>query len=131
MSKKSEIREFINEFADGLWQKMEESMNEELKEKISSVFGNLPAGRTSIKVSSSANGTGVKRQYTRLPCPVPGCKNLAAPRYHQVCPEHKGLPKKEIERHQAVAQVSGGLWYDLLQAKKERAREKAKAAKAA
>lgn len=34
-------------------------------------------------------------------CPVPGCKNRAAPVFGMVCSEHKGLPKAKIKKYRA------------------------------
>ena len=32
-------------------------------------------------------------------CPVPGCKNRAAPVFGMVCGDHKGLPKAQIKKY--------------------------------
>ena len=32
-------------------------------------------------------------------CPVPGCKNRAAPVYGMVCGDHKDRPKAEIRKY--------------------------------
>jgi hypothetical protein len=32
-------------------------------------------------------------------CPVPGCKNRAAPIFGMVCAKHKDLPKAKIKQH--------------------------------
>lgn len=32
-------------------------------------------------------------------CPVPKCRNRAAPVYGMVCAEHKGLPKRQIAKY--------------------------------
>jgi hypothetical protein len=34
-------------------------------------------------------------------CPVPGCKNRAAPVFGMVCGDHKGLPKAQIKKYRA------------------------------
>jgi len=34
-------------------------------------------------------------------CPVPGCKNRAAPVFGMVCSDHKGLPKAKIKKYRA------------------------------
>lgn len=34
-------------------------------------------------------------------CPVPGCKNRAAPVFGMVCADHKGLPKAQIAKYRA------------------------------
>jgi hypothetical protein len=35
-------------------------------------------------------------------CPVPGCKNRAAPVFGMVCSDHKGLPKAQIKKFRAA-----------------------------
>jgi hypothetical protein len=32
-------------------------------------------------------------------CPVPGCKNAAAPVFGMVCAQHKGIPKAKIRQY--------------------------------
>jgi hypothetical protein len=44
-------------------------------------------------------------------CPVPGCKNPAAPVFGMVCSEHKGLPKAKIKAYREArrqAKVTNG-----------------------
>ena len=35
-------------------------------------------------------------------CPVPGCKNPAAPVFHMVCAKHKGVAKSKIKAYRAA-----------------------------
>ena len=35
-------------------------------------------------------------------CPVPGCKNPAAPVFGMVCAKHKGVPKAKIKKYRAA-----------------------------
>lgn len=35
-------------------------------------------------------------------CPVPGCKNPAAPVFGMVCAQHKGVPKAKIKAYRAA-----------------------------
>jgi hypothetical protein len=41
---------------------------------------------------------GVKNRPKQL-CPVPGCKNAAAPIFGMVCAAHKDLPKPKIKKY--------------------------------
>jgi hypothetical protein len=40
----------------------------------------------------------VKRRQKQL-CPVPGCKNPAAPVFGMVCADHKNVPKAQIKKY--------------------------------
>ncbi len=40
----------------------------------------------------------VKRRPKQL-CPVPGCKNVAAPVFGMVCANHKAVPKAKIKQY--------------------------------
>jgi hypothetical protein len=59
------------------------------------------------------NSAALRRQRRKGPiqlCPVPGCKNRAAPVFGMVCAQHKGLPKAAIKkyRERRRAQKQGG-----------------------
>jgi hypothetical protein len=41
----------------------------------------------------------LRRKLPRQLCPVPGCKNTAAPVFGMVCSEHKGVPKAKIRKY--------------------------------
>ena len=41
-------------------------------------------------------------------CPVPGCKNLAAPVFGMVCKEHKNLAKAKIKKYREQRRVAKG-----------------------
>jgi hypothetical protein len=49
---------------------------------------------TSIAVARKARRKGPKQL-----CPVPGCKNPAAPVFGMVCSKHKDLPKTKINAY--------------------------------
>lgn len=57
--------------------------------------------------------------YTVLrPCPVPGCKEIAAPRYQMVCKGHgETLSREDILVHRDTANKPGGVWFDLVPGK--------------
>ena len=39
-------------------------------------------------------------------CPVPGCKNRAAPIFGMVCSDHKNLPKAKIKKYRMQRRVA-------------------------
>jgi len=57
-----------------------------------------PAAKAKAKVAKkTATTKAVKKAAPRL-CPVPGCKNKAAPVFGMVCRDHKDLPKAERDK---------------------------------
>jgi hypothetical protein len=51
----------------------------------------------------------VKVKRPRQLCPVPGCKNAAAPIFGMVCSEHKDVPKAKIKQYrEARRQAKAG-----------------------
>jgi len=63
----------------------------------------LERARTAIDGALISNGKAAGRKGRKKPplqlCPVPGCKNPAAPVFGMVCAEHKGLPKAKIKKY--------------------------------
>jgi hypothetical protein len=63
----------------------------------------LERARTAIDGALRPNGQAVGRKLRRKGpvqlCPVPGCKNPAAPVFGMVCAEHKSLPKAKIKKY--------------------------------
>ena len=41
-------------------------------------------------------------------CPVPGCKNPAAPVFGMVCAKHKDVPKAKIKKYRAARKAKAG-----------------------
>jgi|SRR3954454_3008516 hypothetical protein len=58
------------------------------------------AGRTALRSS----GTARPKQL----CPVPGCKNPAAPVFGMVCAEHKGVAKAKIKEYREARRRTKG-----------------------
>jgi hypothetical protein len=56
----------------------------------------LPAGLAAAQINK------LKKPRKKAPpqlCPVPGCKNRAAPIFGMVCKDHKGVPKAKIKQY--------------------------------
>lgn len=41
-------------------------------------------------------------------CPVPGCKERAAPSLGMVCAKHKGVPKAKIKKYREARRIKNG-----------------------
>jgi hypothetical protein len=60
-------------------------------------------GRPPGRVAAAVNGAVTPRKQRRKApiqiCPVPGCKNRAAPIFGMVCSKHKGISKTQIRKY--------------------------------
>jgi hypothetical protein len=61
--------------------------------------------------SKTTNGSGlapVKRKLPKQFCPVPGCRNAAAPVFGMVCRDHKDVPKAQIKKYREARRAANG-----------------------
>lgn len=65
--------------------------------------GRPPKNRPGISsaVSVPAARRAPRRRRPKQFCPVPGCKNVAAPIFGMVCSSHKGVAKDQIAKYRA------------------------------
>ena len=70
---------------------------ERARQIVESAFGVKRPGRPP-KVSPIAIGGKPRKKPPRQFCPVPGCKNPAAPVFGMVCAKHKDMPKAKIKK---------------------------------
>jgi hypothetical protein len=82
-----DLRELVSGFTDTLTKFVEAQV--------------IERARTAIDSALGANGVRprARRKGPIQLCPVPGCKNRAAPVFGMVCSEHKGLPKAKIKKY--------------------------------
>lgn len=122
MSSKA-ISDLAKQVADTINNLVEQGAQARLKELIAGITEGVPtssraAARTSV---AATGGVRKKRNYRRKPCPVPGCKNLAAPRHSMVCVDHKALSDREKDQYKAQAVAPGGVWYTEFRERKRKA----------
>lgn len=104
------IQEIVARFVAELQEASEKEASETLMERLRSVGSTskddaVPAKRR----RGRAKGYKIQR-----PCPVPGCKEMAASRYGMVCKGHGAtLTQDEKLAARANAQKPGGVWADL------------------
>jgi hypothetical protein len=78
---------------------------EEFTARLSSMIETQVFERARIAVDGALGaGSGVRGRKARKKgptqlCPVPGCKNPAAPVFGMVCAQHKGVPKAKIKKY--------------------------------
>lgn len=127
MSKTSEVaKNFAAQFESIIEQAAQDRVQEILASALKGGVPTTSKTRTSVSAATTAtSSTKKKRNYRRKPCPVKGCKNLAAPRHSMVCVDHAGLSQHEKDQYKADAVAPGGVWY---QEKREKSHAKSKAA---
>jgi len=63
----------------------------------------IDRARSAVAGALGANGVSrgfkARRKVPTQFCPVPGCKNKAAPVFGMVCAEHKSVPKAKIKKY--------------------------------
>jgi hypothetical protein len=84
-----DIRSLVDEFAARLGSLIEQQVLERARAAVDGALGNSGASRAITR----------RKKPPRQLCPVPGCKNTAAPVYGMVCAEHKDVPKAKIKKY--------------------------------
>lgn len=117
------VRFLIETFTNHLTTILDRQAQERARDAVESAFGSgkrgpgRPPKIASIAVTGSAFGSGkrgpgrppkiasiavarkARRKGPKQLCPVPGCKNAAAPVFGMVCSKHKDLPKAKIKEY--------------------------------
>jgi hypothetical protein len=101
-----DIRGIIASFTERLTTVVETSVLERARASVLAILGGGKAtarrrGRLPNELPAVASSAAVKPRKKAPPqlCPVPGCKNLAAPIFGMVCARHKDLPKATIRKY--------------------------------
>ena len=97
----SDLESLVSRFTEQLATLIEAQVNERALASVQSAF----PGRSSGRRGRPPKGlvlAGVSKKRRKGPiqlCPVPGCKNRAAPVFGMVCAKHKDLPKAKIKQY--------------------------------
>ena len=102
------ITTLVESFVSQITAAMESSMVDRLQAAIAGALGaplKRGPGRLAMKAVAgvapvAARSAGKKTRPKQL-CPVPGCKNVAAPVFGMVCKDHKNVAKSKIEKYRA------------------------------
>jgi len=104
-SQSDSLASLVEQFAASLDDLLERTSMERARQAVLSAFaGNAPGGRgrRGRPPGSATEGlVGPRKRRKKAPiqlCPVPGCKNRAAPVFGMVCSKHKDLPKTKIRQ---------------------------------
>jgi hypothetical protein len=95
----SDVRSLIEEFSNQLAALVE---NQALAQARAAVDNALGGGRRSgrpPKLAPLTIGAKARKKPPKQFCPVPGCKNAAAPVFGMVCSEHKDVAKAKIKKY--------------------------------
>jgi hypothetical protein len=100
-----DIHDIVQGFVARLSSLIETDAVSRAREAVLSAFGGggLPRrgpGRPAGATTKALGAVGRKRRKGPIQlCPVPGCKNRAAPVFGMVCAKHKDLPKATIKKY--------------------------------
>jgi hypothetical protein len=103
------IRSIVDDFANQLNTLIEEQVVARAREAVAAALGGArgkrgpgrPPKLVSLALASASLANQKKRRKKAPPqlCPVPGCKNRAAPIFGMVCSDHKDVPKTKIKQY--------------------------------
>jgi len=84
-----DIRSLVEDFTAHLSSVIEQQVLQRARAVVDGALGS----RGAIQASKS------RKKPPRQLCPVPGCKNTAAPVYGMVCADHKDVPRAKIKKY--------------------------------
>ena len=94
----SEIRSLVENFTNQLAALVEGQALDRARAAVESALGVRRPGRPA-KISPIAIGKKARKKPPKQFCPVPGCKNPAAPVFGMVCAKHKDVAKAKIKKY--------------------------------
>jgi hypothetical protein len=92
------IATLVTTFTNQLTSLIEQETLERARAAVVGALGSGNGRGTSTKALAFATGRARKRAPKQL-CPVPGCKNPAAPVFGMVCAKHKDVAKTKIKKY--------------------------------
>jgi hypothetical protein len=96
------ITDMVETFASSITAAVEASIAQRIQSAIAEAFGAPPKrgpGRPPKPAKAVAAPAAAKKSRPKQLCPVPGCKNLAAPVFGMVCRDHKNVAKSKIKKY--------------------------------
>jgi hypothetical protein len=94
----SEIRSLVENFTNQLAALVEGQALDRARAAVESALGVRRPGRPA-KISPIAIAKKARKKPPKQFCPVPGCKNPAAPVFGMVCAKHKDVAKAKIKKY--------------------------------
>ncbi len=103
------IQTLVSEFADKLTRVIESEIINRARASVSDALEGTVGGRRrgeKARNLSFAAALATRRKAPPQLCPVPGCKNRAAPIFGMVCSDHKNLPKAKIKKYRMQRRIA-------------------------
>lgn len=103
----TDIREIIDAFATAIITYVRGASEAAMQQVMRDAVGETPlraaapaaTGKRMIVAGFAADPAPSRKSAKPQLCPVPGCKNRAAPVFGMVCAKHKGVPKSKIKQY--------------------------------
>jgi hypothetical protein len=102
------ITVMVETFAFQITAAVEAAMADRIQSTLANAFGappkrgpGRPAKQAVAAVAPVAARSAGKKTRPKQLCPVPGCKNVAAPIFGMVCKDHKNVAKSKIKKYRA------------------------------
>jgi len=134
-----ELRDIVQDFANQLSAVIERQTMERARQVVTAALGGnghtparrgRPPGAARLAAAVAIAGRPRKKAPKQL-CPVPGCKNAAAPVFGMVCAKHKDIPKAKIRQYREARRAQKLKGKSGASASAARGRKRAPARKAA
>jgi len=90
----NDVRSLIESFVGQLSAVVERQAVERARTSLETAFAGSGGGSRPVTLSGRP-----RRKLPRQLCPVPGCKNPAAPVFGMVCAKHKDVAKAKIKKY--------------------------------
>jgi hypothetical protein len=100
----STIKRLISDFTTRIVAVFETEVVDRVRQSVSAVLGGRISrkGRGRPAAALQVIGKKPRRKGPKQLCPVPGCKNPAAPVFGMVCAKHKDVAKAKIKKYRAA-----------------------------
>jgi hypothetical protein len=98
----SDIVAIVHTFASQLAGAVEAAVTRRVQNAVAQILGagvKRGPGRPPRNGAPSATAARARKKPPKQLCPVPGCKNPAAPVFGMVCAQHKNVPKAKIKEY--------------------------------
>ena len=103
-----ELRSLIDNFTNRLVALIEEQAIERARAAVTVALGASEAHRAGRvpALGLAAASKKPRRKGPKQLCPVPGCKNPAAPVFGMVCADHKNVSKAKLKKYRAARRAA-------------------------
>jgi hypothetical protein len=101
------LQDLVSDFAAKLTALVESEAMLRARAQVEAALGVRRPGRPAGALASIV-GRKPRRKGPMQLCPVPGCKNPAAPVFGMVCAKHKDVPKAKIKKYRDARRAKKG-----------------------